>query len=105
MHLGRADAYNHYRVSAEAAQVGLADPTEKSDMKCSIAGCPGSYERRSVHHTVRLRGRVIVIDHVPDDVCDMCCDVLFKPQTVRRIEELLETLPPPRKTAPLYEYT
>ncbi len=101
----RADAYNQYSVSAEAAQVGLGDPTENSDMKCSIAGCPGTCERRSVHHTVRHRGRVIVIDHVPADVCDMCGDVLFEPQTVRRIEELLETLPQPRQTAPLYEYT
>ncbi len=85
--------------------MGLGNSPETSAMKCSIAACLGTYEAKSVHHTVRHHGRVIVIDHVPDDVCDMCCDVLFKPQTVRRIEELLETLPPPRKTAPLYEYT
>ena len=73
-------------------------------MKCSIGGCPGSYERRSVHHTVRHRGGVIVIDHVPAEVCDVCGDVLLEPQTVRRIEQLLENLPQPRETVPLYEY-
>ena len=85
--------------------MGLGDPTEKWAMKCSLAGCPGTYERRSVHNTVRHRGRVIVIDHVPAEVCDVCGDVVFEPQTVRRIEELLADLPQPQKTAPLYEYT
>ncbi len=74
-------------------------------MKCSIAACTGTYEAKSVHHTVRHHGRVIVIDHVPAQVCDVCGDVVFNPRTVRRIEELLETLPQPEQTAPLYEYT
>jgi HTH-type transcriptional regulator / antitoxin MqsA len=73
-------------------------------MNCSIAGCPGSYERRSVHHAVRHRGRVIVIDHVPAEVCSACGDVLLEPETVRGIERLLDTLPEPQRTAPVYEY-
>jgi len=73
-------------------------------MRCSIVGCPGSYEQRAVHHTVRHRGRVIVIDHVPAEVCDVCGDVLFEPQTVRHIEGLLAALPEPQQTAPVYEY-
>jgi len=73
-------------------------------MKCSITGCPGTYEQKSVHHTVRHQGRVIVIDHVPADVCDVCGDVLLAPETVRNIEQLLAVLPPPQQTAPVYEY-
>ncbi len=73
-------------------------------MKCSIAGCPGTYERRSIHHSVRHHGRLILIDHVPADVCDVCGDVLLEPQTVRRIESLLSALPQPQQTAPVYEY-
>jgi YgiT-type zinc finger domain-containing protein len=73
-------------------------------MKCSITGCPGAYEQKTIHHTVRHRGRVIVIDHVPADVCDVCGDVLLQPQTVKRIEDLLSTLPQPQNTAPVYEY-
>ncbi len=49
-------------------------------MKCSIAGCPGEYEAGKVTHTVRhLRhqGQIIVIDHVPADVCSVCGDVLL----------------------------
>jgi len=73
-------------------------------MKCSIEGCPGQYERREIVHTVRHHGEVVVIDHVPAEVCALCGDVLFKPQTVRGIERLLEAPSRPAKTVPLYEY-
>ena len=65
---------------------------------------PRQYEARQVVHTVRYRGQVIVIDHVPADFCFTCGDVLLKPQTVRRIEELLRTSGQPASTVPLYEY-
>lgn len=74
-------------------------------MKCSISGCPGQYAEKTVVHTVRHHGKVVVIDHVPAEVCSLCGDVLFKPETVRRIEALLKTAPEPTKTAPLYEFT
>ena len=73
-------------------------------MKCSIEGCPGEYEERQIVHPVRYRGEVIVIDHVPAEVCSVCGDVLLKPETVRRIEVLLQTRAEPAKTVPLYEY-
>ena len=37
-------------------------------MKCSIAACTGTYEAKSVHHTVRHQGRGIVIMMVVGDV-------------------------------------
>jgi len=73
-------------------------------MKCSIKGCPGETEPKEVTHTVRHRGRIIVIDHVPADVCPICGDVLFAPQTLRHIERLLANLPQTTESAPLYEY-
>ena len=60
-------------------------------MTCSIEGCPGEYETQSVVHPVRHRGQVVVIDHVPGEVCSVCGDVLFTPDTVRRIEVLRTT--------------
>ena len=48
-----------------------------------IEGCPGEYEQREVVHTVRQGDRIIVIDHVPAEVCNVCGDVLFTPETVR----------------------
>ncbi len=73
-------------------------------MKCSIEGCAGEYELRSIVHTVRHQGEVIVIDHVPAEVCTVCGDVLLKPDTVRRIEALLRVRPRAAKTAPVYEF-
>jgi len=73
-------------------------------MKCSIEGCPGEYEERQVVHTVRYRGEVVVFDHVPAEVCSVCGDVLLKPETVRRIEALLQTATQPARAVPLYEY-
>ncbi len=73
-------------------------------MKCSIEGCPGQYEARSIIHTVKYQGDVIVIDHVPAELCSVCGDVLLKPETVRRIEALLRSRPSASKTAPIYEF-
>jgi YgiT-type zinc finger domain-containing protein len=73
-------------------------------MKCSIEGCQGEYEAREIYHTIRHLGKVIVIDHVPADVCSLCGDTLLGPNTVRHIESLLEKQKSPSRMVPLYEY-
>jgi len=73
-------------------------------MKCSIMGCPGKYEQKTITHTVKSAGQVIVIDHVPARVCDTCGDTLLDLKTVRHIEKILSARKKPRRTAPLYEY-
>ncbi len=74
------------------------------EMKCSIKGCPGEYEEQDIFHTVRYKGKITVIDHVPAEVCSICGDVLFKPETVRHIEGVLKKAYKPVSTVPLYEY-
>lgn len=75
-------------------------------MKCSFQGCPGEYESREVTHTVKHRGKIIVIDHVPAEVCGVCGDVLLTPATVRHIEALLQTSAStePARLVPLFDY-
>ena len=73
-------------------------------MRCSSNGCPGEYEMREVVHTVRRGDQILVIDHVPAEVCSFCGDVLFTPDTVRRIETLRHTMAPPAHTVPLYNF-
>jgi YgiT-type zinc finger domain-containing protein len=73
-------------------------------MNCSIEDCSGEYEAREIPHTVRHRGRLVVIDHVPAEVCTVCGDVHFRPDTVRRIEALLRAASSPVRSVPLYEY-
>lgn len=77
---------------------------ENRPMKCSIQTCSGKYEIREIVHPVRHHGKLIVIDHVPAEVCAACGDVLLEPKTIRRIEQLLDHLAAPTKTVPLYEY-
>ncbi len=74
-------------------------------MTCTVTGCAGVYEAREVVHTVHQGGRILVIDHVPAEVCTLCGDVLFAPETVRRLEVLRQTTAAPTGTVPLYDYT
>jgi hypothetical protein len=73
-------------------------------MKCSIANCPGEYEPRQIVHTARYQGPVIVMDHVPAEVCSARGDVLPAPNTGRHIEQLPQTAASPTRAAPLYDY-
>lgn len=73
-------------------------------MDCTIAGCPGTYEERLIVHTVRHNGQVVVIDHVPAEVCAICGDVLLRPTVVRHIESILRSHGAPAELVPLYEY-
>ena len=66
-------------------------------MKCRIDGCPGEYEARKIFHAVRHKGHIILIDHVPAEVCTECADTLLKPDTVRSIEALLRQAPAPTR--------
>lgn len=73
-------------------------------MECTMAGCSGAYEGRFIVHSVRHNGRVVVIDHVPAEVCAVCGDVLLSPAVVRHIESILQSHDAPAELVPLYEY-
>ena len=73
-------------------------------MKCSIQGCPGEYESRKIVQTLQREGQVIVIDHVPAEVCTICGDTLLHPDTVRKVETLLQQERQPARRVPLYEF-
>ena len=62
------------------------------------------YELREIIHPVRSKGKLIVIDHVPADVCTVCGDVLLSPETVRHIESILKKTGKPETSAPVFEY-
>ena len=69
-------------------------------MKCTIAGCPGEYESRLVIQTLRPNGHTMVIEDVPADVCNVCGDTLFSPETVQSLEQVLATPPQATHTIP-----
>ena len=72
---------------------------------CSVQGCPGTYQPQGVVHTVRHHGEIIVIENVPAEVCSECGDVLFSPDTVQRIEQIIrERRQPAVRHAPVYQF-
>ncbi len=73
-------------------------------MKCSIQGCPGEYELRTIVHTLRPAGGIVVINNVPAEVCTICGDVLLAPATIRQIEVVIQKTSVPERNVPLYEY-
>jgi YgiT-type zinc finger domain-containing protein len=77
---------------------------EETEMRCSIVACPGTYEQREVVRAVRQGDHIIVIEHIPAEVCDVCGDVLFTPETIEGLESLRRTTAPPERTVPLYRF-
>ena len=73
-------------------------------MQCTMVGCPGTYEPRETVVVERAQGQSLVIEHVPVEVCDVCGDVLFRLETVRRLEALRHTAASSQRTVPLYAY-
>ena len=110
MYESRRGIDTHYCLRTDASQVEITDGkkqmTEASkDRPCSIAGCPGTYEAGRVVHTVRHRGEIIVIENVPAEICTICGDVLFTPETTERIQTIIrERSRPTVGHAPIYEF-
>lgn len=78
---------------------------QMNDRQCSVQGCPGAYERRSVVHTTRYKGKIVVIDDVPAEVCPGCGDVLFTPETVEHVQRIVrERIRPVAHRVPVYHY-
>jgi YgiT-type zinc finger domain-containing protein len=77
---------------------------EEKAVKCSIVGCPGEYEQREVVRALQQGDQVIVVEHIPAEVCSMCGDVLFTPETIERLETIRQRVENPVGTAPIYEF-
>ena len=73
-------------------------------MGCMTTDCSGEYESRKIAHLERWDGDAVVIDHVAVEAWSLCGDVLFTPETVRRLELLRHAPSVPAATAPGYEF-
>lgn len=68
-------------------------------MRCQI--CDGQYEDRLITRAYRRDGRVVVVDDVPAEVCNLCGDTLLKPETVERIQAALAEADKAEEFAPV----
>jgi len=73
-------------------------------MRCSVKGCQGEYVQRKIVYAVKVEGRIVVVDGVPAEVCDVCGDTLLSEETVRQLEKMLKSLPTTSESVPLYHY-
>lgn len=68
----------------------------------ACGSCGGEYEPRLVSQTYELNGELIVVRDIPAEVCTRCGDVLLRPETARRIEELIHHHGESAETAAVY---
>ena len=71
-------------------------------MKCQL--CKGRYEKKLIAHSQYYHGKLVVVDHVPALVCDICGDILYEPETTQKINNIIHAHRKPVRTAPVYEY-
>lgn len=77
---------------------------EEAGMNCSIKGCPGVYEAKTIVHIVKRGNDVVVFENVPAEVCDVCSDTLLAPETIRKLEALIRDKSEPDRFAPVYSF-
>ena len=71
--------------------------------KCPL--CGGELEERAVTHPQNHKGRIIILENVPAEVCLQCGEVLLRPDVLERMQEVVWSEAAPRRTAqvPVYD--
>lgn len=71
--------------------------------KCPL--CGGDLEEKTVSHPQDYRGKIIIMENVPADVCLQCGEVLIHPDVLERMQEVVWSKIAPRRTArvPVYD--
>jgi len=64
------------------------------------------FEERLINYTVEVNGQLYLIEHVPAKVCLETGEQLFSPETVERIQDIIERHPSPSRIVetPVYDF-
>ena len=67
--------------------------------------CGRTLEHGQVTHAQEFDGKIFILENVPAQVCRQCGDGLFRPEVVKRIEELVWSGATPDRIAqvPVYD--
>lgn len=75
-------------------------------MRCRTDDCEGEYEHRTITRSERHGGQVVVFDEVEVEVCTVCGDIVYPPETAERLESLRDAVAAgtahPSGSAPVY---
>ena len=65
-----------------------------------------SIEDRTINYTIEANGQIYLIEHVPARVCIETGEQLFSPETVERIQDIIEQRPIPNRIVetPVYDF-
>ena len=65
-----------------------------------------SFENRTINYTIEVNGQLYLIEHVPARVCLETGEQLFSPETVGRIQDIIEQRPIPSRIVetPVYDF-
>jgi YgiT-type zinc finger domain-containing protein len=72
-------------------------------MKCDI--CGGTRVQSLISYSVFYRGKPIVVENVPADVCQQCGEQYFDPATVEMLQKVAWSKRKPKRTirTPVYD--
>ncbi len=72
--------------------------------KCPF--CHGRVSREKVTLDLWIKGKLVVIEDVPADVCEICGEEAFAPQTSKKIDQLIKREKKPRAQTlvPIFSY-
>ena len=72
-------------------------------MRCPV--CKSAVEERLITYVQQYKGRVIIIENVPAEVCTQCGEQLLRPEVAERIQKIVWESPTPTRKAeiPVYD--
>ena len=75
-------------------------------MTCEVCGA-AEREQRLIRYNLSQGDRLVVVDHVPADVCPNCGEVSLSPDVVERLQETIwrQEVPARLIETPVYEFT
>ena len=71
--------------------------------ECPI--CGGKLKDKTVTHPQEYKGKLVILENVPAEVCQQCGEVLFRPEVVEKMQRLVWSESKPRRTTclPVYD--
>jgi len=74
-------------------------------MKCDVCGL-GERQQQLIRYNLTIEDRLIVVDHVPAQVCSRCGEISLSPEVVERLQQTVwrERTPDRVIEAAVYEF-
>jgi YgiT-type zinc finger domain-containing protein len=74
-------------------------------MKCEVCGI-GVRKSQLISYKLLLEDKLVVVEHVPADVCNHCGEITLTPETVERLQQTVwqSRLPIRMLETPVYEF-